>query len=849
MIDKLKPSLRIGTRGSKLALTQSNGVKAKIEALYPELIVTLNIITTKGDAIQQVALDKIGDKGLFVKEIEVALLAGEIDLAVHSMKDMPSEVTEGLEFLPAIGRADARDVLVVRSDILKTLNLSSSPIDLMGKVAISARDVLMALPTGAVIGTGAKRRIYQLNHLRSDIEIKGIRGNVDTRLNKLEMGHYDAIVLAKAGLDRLGLTETLTGAFVFNPEDILPAPAQGILGLQLRQGDEGILKLLMPLVDGVSQYACLCERSFLETLKAGCHMPVGAFAHLKEDGLVLEGIIGDVSGQHLVKDRVFAAYVDNTSAIRLGVRLAEQMMMTLRAERKTTLRGRFEPRVFLVGAGCGDTQLMTLKGKALLERCDAVVYDRLANPKFLEWVPIDAQKIYVGKAASQHAMKQDDINETLVRLGTTHNCVVRLKGGDPYVFGRGGEEGEALYGAGIPFEVVPGITSAIGGIGYAGIPVTHRDHAASFHVITGHLKDDSSGGIDFEPIAAYEGTLVFLMGLGALNTIACELMRYGKAPSTKVDLISWASHNHQRKHIGELSNIGKMQAADPLPSPSIIVVGDVVGMHDQLDWFSTKPLFGKQFAVTRARKQASTLVQQLESLGASVIELPTIRIEARGEEELQETLRSLNKYTHIGFTSQNGVDYFFQGLARKSLDTRALAQLKVVAVGSATREALIAKGIYPDFMPKTYTAKDMAQTLIPVLKSTDHLLLVRGMGADESILDQLKSQCAISDLKIYEAVGESISPGQYKALVKRPLDGITFTSGSTVKYFIAAVGEENAKNLLQSTKAYAIGPTTEGVFKAHAAELHLERFILKVAKKHTIEGIITAILEEEIIND
>lgn len=856
--DKALTALRIGTRGSKLALTQTAMVKSKLEALYPNLAVSQVVITTKGDAIQQVALDKIGDKGLFVKEIEQALVAGEIDLAVHSMKDMPSEVTEGLCFAPSIGRADASDLLVVADRLLEPLRAEGRDLK-----AMDAKEVVLALPKGARIGTGAKRRAYQIQGLRRDLEIAGIRGNVDTRLHKLFDGHYDAILLAKAGLDRLNLTQGLTGAqaFVFAPTDLLPAPAQGILGLQTRQGDKAVLDLLKPLVDLNSHYACLAERSFLKTLGAGCHMPVGAYATFDASGgLRLDGLIGDVGGEVLVSGQVYAAHVDETSALGLGLRLADQLLQALRVARNQTVAGKHLSRVYLVGAGPGDTQLMTLKGKALLEGCDAVVYDRLANPKFLAWVPKEAQRIYVGKASGDHAMTQEDINASLVRLGTTHNCVVRLKGGDPYVFGRGGEEGEALYAAGIPFEVVPGITSSIGGIAYAGIPITHRDHAASFHVITGHLKgdgnrsddnksvdnrsDDKAGpgqGLDFHRIASYEGTLVFLMGLSALETITGGLVAAGMAKDTPAALVASASHPHQQKLVGTLDTLAGLQATAQLKSPAIIVVGSVVGVHDTLDWFSRRPLAGKRYAVTRARDQASSLVDQLEALGATVVEFPTIRIEPRGDEALVAAIHKLEDYTYICFTSQNGVERFFDGLGRVGKDSRALAGIRLVAVGSATASALGTYGLKADLVPPTYDSESVAALLKEHIKPSDRILLPRAAGADQRLPEALRSLCSVESLRTYEAVPAPLDAGQQKSLFEPPLDGITFTSGSTVRFFFEQLGADAAGALLARTKSYVIGPATEGALVALGADpLKLVR-----ARTATVADLVAAILNEE----
>ncbi len=821
--------LTLGSRGSKLALAQTHWIKAQLLKYHPQLEIDIQIIVTKGDAIQDIALDKIGDKGLFVKEIEQALLDGAIDLAIHSLKDMPTTVTSGLMFLPAVLRADARDALI-------------------SKVPLKS---VMDLPQGAIIGTGSKRRAFQLLSLRPDFQIKGIRGNVDTRLRKLVEEDYDAIVLAQAGLDRLGLKPE--GLLTLSPEEMLPAPAQGLLGLQVRSGDERLELLAESLLDEEAQLQMLAERGFLGRLGGGCHMPVGAWTTIDATGMTLTGLIGDEAGTKLVKDTVFSALPSYETAGRLGLRLAESLEAKLEAALVNmpviTTPGNplakpyQAPRVFLVGAGCGDPQLMTLKGKALLELCDAVVYDRLANPKFLSWVPKTATRVYVGKAAANHAMVQEDINQTLVNLGSTHHCVVRLKGGDPYVFGRGGEEGEALFDAGIPFEVVPGITSAIGGLGYAGIPVTHRDYASSFHVITGHLRKDNptsedgsdeTKSLDWPAIAKYEGTLVFLMGLGSLAKITESLIENGKNPETPAALVSWASHLRQRKLSGTLATLAKLQEENPVSSPAIIVVGHVVLAQDKLDWFTTRPLFGQTIGVTRAREQASSLVNQLENLGANVLEFPTIEIESRGHEALNHRINRLPEYSHLCFTSANGVRRFFEQLDEQGKDARSLGHLTIIAIGSATAQALKSKGIIADLMPEEFVTESLIEVLTPVLEPHHNLLLPRAIHARPELITALKGICNVDEVQVYEAVAAPLDPAVISGLDKVGL--ITFTSASTVKHFFESLGDQ-AYVLLKTATALVIGPVTRGALDAYGT------FNVIQAKSHTVESMVDTLIE------
>lgn len=827
----MNTKLTLGSRGSKLALAQTHWIKAQLLEHHPQLEIDIQIIVTKGDAIQDIALDKIGDKGLFVKEIEQALLDGTIDLAIHSMKDMPTTVTPGLMFLPAVLRADARDALIAKVPVKSVLDL----------------------PRGAIIGTGSKRRAYQLLALRPDFQIKGIRGNVDTRLRKLVEEEYDAIVLAKAGLDRLGLKPE--GLLTLSPEEMLPAPAQGLLGLQVRAGDQRLELLAEALLDEEAQLQMLAERGFLGRLGGGCHMPVGAWTTIDATGMTLTGIIGDEAGTKLVKDTVFSALPSYETAGRLGLRLAEtletKLAEALEAKLEATLANMpvnttpgnpltkpyQAPRVFLVGAGCGDPQLMTLKGKALLERCDAVVYDRLANPKFLSWVPKTATRVYVGKAAANHAMVQEDINQTLVKLGSTHQCVVRLKGGDPYVFGRGGEEGEALFDGGIPFEVVPGITSAIGGLGYAGIPVTHRDYASSFHVITGHLREDESDetkSLDWPAIAKYEGTLVFLMGLGSLAKITESLIENGKNLETPAALVSWASHLRQRKLSGTLATLAKLQQENPVSSPAIIVVGHVILAQDKLDWFTQRPLFGQTIGVTRAREQASSLVNQLENLGANVLEFPTIEIESRGHEALNQSINRLPEYTHLCFTSANGVRRFFEQLDELGKDARALGHLSIIAIGSATAQALKSKGIVADLIPEEFVTESLIATLKPVLEPYHKILLPRAIHARRELITALEGICSVDEVQVYEAVAAPLDPTVVSGLDKVGI--ITFTSASTVKHFFESLGEQ-AFELLKTAKALVIGPVTRDALEGYGS------FDVIQAKNHTVESMIDTLIE------
>ncbi len=347
-------------------------------------------------------------------------------------------------------------------------------------------------------------------------------------------------------------------------------------------------------------------------------------------------------------------------------------------------------KVYLIGAGPGDPGLLGLKAKECLETADAVVYDRLADPRILAFARKDAEMVYVGKASANHTMRQPDINKLLVKLAQEGKTVARLKGGDPFVFGRGGEEAIELLEAGQPFEFVPGVTSAIAVAEYAGIPVTHRHVATSFAVITGH-EDPTKGAstINWKGLATAVDTLVFLMGVENIEKISSQLIANGRSADCPAAVIRWGTHPEQRTLVTTLGNAAADVKANNLKPPAIFLVGEVVKLREQLQWFDNKPLFGQTIIVTRARAQASDLTKKLEALGAKVIEVPAIKIvPAADYAPLDAAVQALSEYKWLVFTSANGVEYFFERLLLAGKDARALAGVKLAAIGSATADAL-----------------------------------------------------------------------------------------------------------------------------------------------------------------
>ena len=499
-------------------------------------------------------------------------------------------------------------------------------------------------------------------------------------------------------------------------------------------------------------------------------------------------------------------------------------------------------KVYLVGAGPGDYKLLTLKGLECIKKADVIVYDRLANINYLREAKPNCEFIYVGKASSNHALPQDDINRVIADKAKEGKIVTRLKGGDPYVFGRGGEEGEVLYSEGIEFEVVPGITSAIGGLCYAGIPITHRDHASSFHVITGHLRDDDKENteINWNALANTNGTLVFLMGVANLKKISSNLIQEGKSKDTPVALVSWATRYNQRVITSTLEDVYETAIRENVKPPTLIAVGDVVGLRDKLNFFESKPLFGKSIMVTRSRTQSSSLVENIMDLGGNPIEVPTIKIDKiENNTELENEINNIKNYTYLVLTSKNGVDIFFDKLEEMELDSRALANLKVCAIGTATANAIKEKGIRADIVPQKFVAEYLFDELKPILKSSDKVLMPRAKNARDLLVDKIGEICEIKEVHTYETVVDETRKEEVLNILENGnVNYITFTSSSTVKNFVEIIGIENLSKL-DDINVVSIGPVTSET----ARELNIE--VYKEAEVATIQGVIDTIINDK----
>ena len=495
-------------------------------------------------------------------------------------------------------------------------------------------------------------------------------------------------------------------------------------------------------------------------------------------------------------------------------------------------------KVYLVGAGPGDYKLLTLKGLECIKKADVIVYDRLANSNYLKEAKSNCEFIYVGKASSNHTLPQEDINRVIADKAKEGKIVTRLKGGDPYVFGRGGEEGQLLKEEGIDFEVIPGITSAIGGLCYAGIPITHRDHASSFHVVTGHLRDDDKENheINWNALANIRGTIVFLMGVANLKKISENLIKEGKSKDTPVALISWATRYNQRVITSTLEDVYETAVRENVKPPTLIAIGSVVELRDTLNFFEKKPLFGKNIMVTRSRTQSSSIVEKIMDLGGNPIEIPTIKIEKiENNTELENEINNIKDYTYLVLTSKNAVEIFFDKLEEMNLDTRALANLKVCAIGSATAKEIKSRGIIADIVPKAFVAESLFDELKDKLTKEDNILIPRARNARDYLVDKLSEICTVKEVHTYESVIDTSKKDEIlDILEKEDLDFITFASSSTVRNFVEIIGQDNLDKI-NSSKVISIGPITS----ATAEELNIN--VYKEAETATIDKIVEAI--------
>lgn len=500
--------------------------------------------------------------------------------------------------------------------------------------------------------------------------------------------------------------------------------------------------------------------------------------------------------------------------------------------------------VYLVGAGPGDLGLLTMRGGELLRRAEVVIYDALVNPDLLRLATRSCELIYAGKRADSHAMPQAELNLLLAEKARQGRAVVRLKGGDPYVFGRGGEEAESLRQAGVRFEVVPGVSSIMAAANYAGIPITHRDFCSGFAVITGHEDPTKpSSKVDWEAFAKMPGTKIVLMGAERMVWIAEKLIAGGMNPSTPTGMVRWGTTGRQQVLTGALNDIADKAAQAGFRSPAIAVIGEVVGLRRKLNWFEERPLFGQRAVVTRTREQASRLSCRLRELGAEVLEIPTIKIKPPKKKEiLAESMASLGEYDWLVFTSPNGVTAFFDHFFRAFDDVRALGNLRIAAVGPATAEKIAAVHLRVDAMPKKYLTSALVSAIEEV-ESIENLkiMLARAETANPELPRKLMSRGAtVDDVPVYQTLMEEEDwNGAAARLWEEGADWVTFSSSSTVRHFHKRFPLARLKAKHPHLKFASIGPETSKALAELGERPSAE------ATEHTIDGLASSLLPQD----
>lgn len=504
------------------------------------------------------------------------------------------------------------------------------------------------------------------------------------------------------------------------------------------------------------------------------------------------------------------------------------------------VEGRSLGTVYLVGAGPGDPGLLTLRGREVLGQAEVVIHDRLASPRLLAFAPSEAERIYVGKRVGRHTVDQEGINQLLLVKAREGKKVVRLKGGDPFIFGRGGEEAQVLTREGIPYEIVPGVTSAIAVPAYAGIPLTHRAHTSSVAFVTGHREETKEGTeIDWAGLATGVGTLVFLMGMKNLPSIVDQLLRHGRRKETPVAVIRWGTTPLHRSITGTLTTIVEQVKSAGLRPPAVIVVGDVVGLRHELNWFEGRSLLGKRILVTRTREQASDLVKGLEERWAQCIECPTIAVgPPESWTSLDKALTDLSTFDWVVFSSTNAVRFFFERLWEKGMDPRALGKVRLAAVGTGTAKALEDMHLRVDLIPEDFRAEGLLEAFRQEGVAGRRILIPRGQQAREVLPEGLEAMGAeVMIAPTYRTYAPDLLPEVLQSLNEAPLNVITFTSSSTVRNFFPAFPETLRKRLLGEAVVACIGPVTAAT---------AEKFGLHVSiqpAEFTIPALIDAIEE------
>ena len=793
--------IKVGSRESLLAQAQTDMVIAELNDLGYECEKVL--FKTTGDKMLDRPLRDFGGKAVFVTEIEDSILADEIDIAVHSAKDMPGELADGLCVAACFPREDEHDVLVTRRG--------------------TDRSAIR------VLGTSSLRRQCQVGRYLPGVEVKDLRGNVPTRIRKLKEGEYDAIILAAAGLRRLGIDSDPELDYEYIDVDkSLPAAGQGIIAIECREDGE-IYDIVSRLNRKDDMTRLMTEREFMRAIGADCHDAVAAYSE------ILEGQIHLNTMKYIGSECVYISEsAPQTECLTLARNLGAKMLTAQSDVNFGTGQNYAFPvpassKVYLIGAGPGDPELVTLKALKLVREADAVIYDSLIPREILDEARKDAELIDVGKRMGKEYKPQEWINNLIIETAGKYNKVVRLKGGDPFVFGRGGEEAIALDEAGIRYEVIPGVTSAVSVPEHAGIPVTHRKEARSFTVITGHTAAGSE--IDYSKYAGIDGTLVFLMGLNNIPTIRDGLIRGGMSKDMPAAVISSGFAINEKTVRGTLRDIEERVREAGLVSPAIIVVGKVTE-HD----FSGRSKPPARIGVVGTNSFTGRMAERLEALGADAVVKQAARvrlkIQEEGYAELKKALTNIEDYGYVLFASQNAIDMFFDAADEEKIDRRRFAGLKMAVVGGSTAKWLRKYGYDADIIPADYTIEALAAEMADQVGSRK-VLAIRAVKGNEILYKVFDERDVSYDkIMLYDSVGEAVMTSGEIAC----LSWLIFGSGSGVDVFFDVM-ESAGIQIPQSIKFACIGGPTADALAKHGYAASIS------AEKHTADELAKLVAE------
>jgi len=819
--------LTVATRRGELALAQTRLVIAALKASHPEIEVHVREITSTGDRDRKTALWDLKDTGFFTSQLEEALLARDADLAVHSFKDLPTHEREGLAVTAICDRRWPEDCLLAKQSVRS----------------------LEDLPKSARVGTSSLRRAAQLRHLRPDLELVPLRGNVQTRINKLQTTDLDAIILARAGLERLGLADAVS--IVFDPKQFIPAPAQGALAIQTRRDDDWTVGIVRSIDDPLSRATALAERQVLATMQCGCHAPVGAYAERHGETIEVNAFISDVDGRQMIRRQAEGPL---SQAVQVGERVAldllraggRQILDDLERNPGRGDSGRVgsahhtskKGKAYLVGAGPGRADLITLRGAELLKIADCIILDKLANPALLELARPDAEVIHVPKRIGPGSFTQDQVNQILVAKALEGKTVVRLKGGDPCIFGRCTEEAVLLNEAGVEFEIVPGITAALAASEYTGIMLTDRRYSSQVAFITGReAEGKEETNIDWEVLARFPGTLVFYMGIGALPCIAKKLIEHGRPAETPAALVADATLPTQRLVQAPLGRIAKECEKQQIEPPALVIVGPAAAGDPGLNWFMRQPLFGEGLVLTRDVAGNAESAKNIVARGGRPIEYPTLAITPRTDRtEFLRVLTAFSASDWVVFTSANGVRTFFEALRELGKDARVFGGMKIAAIGPRTADSLEQSGIRADFVPEVFTGRELARQLIGYtdLRGKKVLLLRSEIASAELVEGLGAGGAAVTDVPVYTAEPQK---GDDRALIEQMQQGrvqwLTFASPSAVRAFFEQIPPAMVDSY--SVRVASVGPVTSKELARLGVRADVE------ATEHTMDGLLDAI--------